>query len=363
MFNQRRVFEIILSGGGTGGSVSPLLGVLAALRQHRSELHALFLGTRQGPERTMVTDRGVAFRTIPSGKFRRYFSWRNGLDVFRIVAGFALALWILWRAKAKAIVTAGSHAAVPVAWAGWVLGVPVFVHQQDVVPGLANRLMAPVAYRVTTTFRTGGNDFPRRKTVHTGNPIRADLLTGQPGNARRYFHLSEKQALIVCLGGGTGASTLNEIILAALPGLLKEGQVIHSTGVGKAPVRPPLPGYMAVPFLGREYPDVLAAADLVVSRAGLATLTELAALGKLTILFPLPNTHQEVNAEYFNEQGAVTLLRQGPGAAADLVTTVHRLLHDQAAAQAFRTRLRLLAVPDAAERIARLVLTVLPARR
>ncbi len=361
MPKEHRIVEIILAGGGTGGSVSPLLGVLAQLRRHRPELRYLFLGTRHGPERGMVADQGAAFRAIPAGKFRRYFSLRNGLDVFRIVAGFAVALWILWRSKAKVILTAGSHVAVPVAWAGWVLGIPVLVHQQDVVPGLANRLMVPIAHWVTTTFQAGLNSFPPRKTVHTGNPVRADLLTGQKDKALRYFHLSPEKPLIVCLGGGTGASTLNTIILAALPALLKEGNVIHSTGVGKTPARPSLAGYVSRPFLGHEYRDVLAAADVVVSRAGLATLTELSVLGKLTILFPLPNTHQEANAEYFACQGAATLIRQGPAAAGSLVATVQRLLHDRPAAQAFRTQMRRLAVPDAAERIARLVLTVLPA--
>lgn len=363
MPDPRGVFDVVLCGGGTGGSVSPLLGVLSRLREHRPELRCLFLGTRPGPERAMVAESGIAFRPIPSGKFRRYFSLKNGLDIFRIVAGFAVALWIVGRARAKVILTAGSHVAVPVAWAGWVLGVPVFVHQQDIDPGLANRLMAPIAHQVTTTFPVGLNSFPRRKTVQTGNPVRADLLTGRRDKGIRHFHLSGDKPLIVCLGGGTGATALNEIILAALPGLLKEGNVIHSVGSGKERTAPSLAGYVPVPFLGPEYPDVLAAADLVISRAGLATLTELAVLGKLTILVPLPNTHQEANAEYFVQQGAATLFQQGSASADSLVATVQRLLHHWTRAKEFQTKMQSLADPDAAERIAQLVMPVLNPKR
>lgn len=352
-------FDIVLCGGGTGGSVTPLLGVAARLRERRPDLHFLFLGTKVGPEHALLAGTNISFRAVPHGKFRRYFSLRNVSDVFRIVQSFFVALWIVWRSRAKVIMTAGSHVAVPVAWAGWVLGVPVFVHQQDIVPGLANRLMAPIAYRITTTFKEELGMFSPRKTVHTGNPIRADLFSGEKERGLRRFHLSNTKPLIVCLGGGTGARELNEILYSALPELLSEGNLIHSTGVGKGRPIKASAGYIQVPFLGFEYPDVLAAADVVISRAGLATLTELAVLGKRVIVCPLPQTHQEANAEYFAQHGAARIVPQAPMARDALIAAVKEFLHNQTTAQEYQTKIRGLAVRDASEHIAQLVIDAL----
>src|SRR3989344_4178287 len=144
--------KILFSGGGTGGSVSPLLAIAEYIKTKQSNTEFLWLATKQGPEGHLVGKYNIPKRKIYSGKLRRYFSLKNFSDPFLIVAGFFQALAVIFKFKPQVIVAAGSFVAVPVVWAGWVLTVPAIIHQQDVKLGLANKLMAPFARAITVTF-------------------------------------------------------------------------------------------------------------------------------------------------------------------------------------------------------------------
>ena len=144
--------RILFSGGGTLGSVTPLLAVAEEFKK-RGDHEFLWLGTAKGPERFLVDEWGIRFRAIRSGKWRRYFSWKNIFDLFQIFFGFFQSLWRIARFRPDAVLTAGSFVAVPVACAAKVLGVPIFVHQQDLRWGLANRIMRPLARRISVNFQ------------------------------------------------------------------------------------------------------------------------------------------------------------------------------------------------------------------
>lgn len=305
--------RIILSGGGTGGSVVPLLAVTEEIKKQKPQTEFLFIGTRKGvPEKKMIQTVKIPYQPIFSGKLRRYFSLKNVADLFLILFGFFQSIFLILKFKPQAIFSAGGFVAVPLSLAGWLLGVPIFIHQQDLVPGLANKLIAPLAKKITVSFPVSLKSFKRTKAVLTGNPVRPEIFQGKKQKAVEMFGLEENLPLLLIIGGGTGAKDLNNLIFQIVPDLAGFCQVIHLTGPGKGMVDKKLnqSRYHQVEFLTVEMPDVYQAADLVVCRAGLGTLTELSVLQKPAILIPIPDSHQEANAEYFKEKAGTVLLYQ-----------------------------------------------------
>lgn len=305
--------KFILTGGGTMGSVAPLLAVAEELKKREPGAEFLWLGTKKGPEKKVIESYNINFKAIPAGKLRRYFSGWNFFTPFLIAAGFFKSLWLILKFKPRMILSAGGFVAVPVIWAGWLLGVPSLIHQQDVRPGLANKLTAPFAKIVTVTFSESLKYFSR--AIVTGNPVRAEIFSGNRERAAEIFNLEKDLPTLFVLGGGTGALELNKIVVAAALELVKFCQVVHMTGgrINESlrseieTIKRETWRYHSVDFLMKDLPDVFAAVDLVISRAGMSTLSELAALGKPTVLIPIPGSHQEDNAYYFKKQNAVAL--------------------------------------------------------
>ena len=271
---------IVLAGGGTGGSVTPLLALAEILENKNS---FLFIGTSSGPEWDLLSVTDLPFKVVASGKWRRYFSWQNFADPFRIILGFFQSLIILIKNRPQAVVSAGGFVAVPVAYAAWILRIPIFIHQQDVLPGLANKLMAPFAKVITVVFQKSLNDYGS-KTQWIGNPVKKfsfDLNTVK-GKIFEKFGLDSKKPLLLAIGGGTGSLFLNKIVSETVSELSNDCQVIHITGKDRGVLNAPvLSGYRPFTFLDHdEVLEIMAASDLVVSRCGLGTLSELTYLRK-----------------------------------------------------------------------------------
>ncbi len=150
---------ILLAGGGTGGSVSPLLAVATELKQLEPAVKFLFVGTRNGPERLMSEKANIAFVSIPAGKYRRYFSLKNFLTPILILAGLVKSLLILKKYKPACVFGCGSFVQVPVIWAAWMYNIPIIIHQQDIIPSLANSLCQIVAKKITVAFEISIKDF------------------------------------------------------------------------------------------------------------------------------------------------------------------------------------------------------------
>jgi len=297
---------IILAGGGTGGSISPLLALSEELG---GEFRYLWIGTKQGPEKKMARDVGIEFKTILSGKLRRYFSFKNFSDLFLIIAGFFQSLFFILKRRPDLIIGAGSFAATPVIWAGWLLSVPCVIHQQDLRPGLANKLCAPFADKITVTFEKSLSDYGK-KAVWTGNPVRRAIKESpERGAAARSFGFDETAPILLVFGGGTGSQTINRLVEESREPLESFCRIIQITGgSGKAESGDRRKVFH---FLdSKKMAAALSAADLVVARAGLGTLTELAYLGKPSILIPIPDSHQEENAWFFFARQAAVVLDQ-----------------------------------------------------
>jgi len=356
--------RILLAGGGSGGSVTPLLAVVAEIRALAPEADVLLVGTADGPERDLARAEGLRFVALPAGKLRRYWDVQNLLDVGRIAAGFARALALVAHERPDVGVGAGGFASVAPLAAARTRGVPVVIHQQDVEPGLANRLLVPLASRVTLSLPASLAHFPAARATVTGNPVRPAVLAGSRAAARARFGLEEGLPTLLITGGGTGALGLNRLVAEAVPELVTCCQVIHLTGRGRAvaPARAS-PRYHAYDFLVEEMPHALAAADLVVSRAGMGTLTELAALGKPTLLVPMPRSHQLANARAFAASGAVEVAEQEHLSPALLAARVHALLADSARLAELSHAITASMPPDAGARLARVVLEVVERRR
>lgn len=298
---------IFFTGGGTGGSVTPLLAVA-----HEVDAHIHWIGTKNGPEHAMVTEAGYEFTAIAAGKLRRYISWRTLFDPLWVLIGFMQSLWLVIRYQPTWIVSAGAYVSVPVAWAGWLLGCKVFIHQQDVRPGLANKLMRPVATVVTVALAKSARAYGKKARV-VGNPVRGNLQKiPTPAAARKALGLHSKKPVVLVFGGGTGATFINELVRASARQLCKSAQIVHLNGSGKATGSKGLPrDYHSFEFFNaEEMARAYAAADLVIARAGLGTITELSYLKKPAIIIPMPNTHQVDNARFLETHEAARVLDQ-----------------------------------------------------
>jgi UDP-N-acetylglucosamine--N-acetylmuramyl-(pentapeptide) pyrophosphoryl-undecaprenol N-acetylglucosamine transferase len=217
--DQRHRPKIILSGGGTGGSVTPLLAVAAELLKEDVKPEFIFVGSEFGPEKELLANFSggvnIKFISIAAGKWRRYLSWRNLLDVLKIGQAFFQSLKLLRQEKPDLVMSAGSFVSVPLVWAAACRRIPILIHQQDIRPGLANKLMAPLARVVTISFEKSFADYGPR-AVWTGNPV-SDLSVylDKQSETRKKYNLQPNLPLILVIGGGTGALAINKLIKAA----------------------------------------------------------------------------------------------------------------------------------------------------
>jgi len=294
------------------GPVMPLLAVAEICRARDAATQFVWVGTKTGPERELVEKYDIPFFVIGAGKWRRYFSLLNILDLFKLFIAFFQSLFLLWQEKPDLLISAGGFVSVPLHWAGALLGIPAWVHQQDIRPGLANRLMAPFAKKITVAVKDTAKFFSAKKTEWIGNPSR-ELTVENIALAKKKFNLVEGKPVIFALGGGTGSNYINRIVLETLSGLPRDWQVLHLTGKerpGELAKRATgaFPNYHVYQFFNAEMAEAYAVADVVVARAGFATLAELAALAKPAVIVPMGGTHQEDNARYFADRQAVILL-------------------------------------------------------
>lgn len=363
--DQKLYMRIVLTGGGTMGTVSPLLAVADQLRQEHPATKFLFIGTRGGPERGVVGNLGLPFSPIFAGKFRRYWSLANLSTPLLFFLGFIQALFLLTRFKPTCVYGAGGFVQVPVMYAAWIMRIPRLIHQQDVEVTLSNLLCAPIATKITVSLEHSLRDFAQglglfssnaEKIVWTGNPVRPEVLKADIKSAKNYFKLQADLPVVLITGGSSGARGLNEIIWQALPAIVQFAQVIHTIGRGNN-VYFKHENYKAFEFLERM--DLaLAFSDVVISRAGLSAISELSFLQKPSIIVPMPDTHQESNAALLWSTKAAIVLDQSSLDAAELVSELRKLLIDGKRQGELSRAIGTLMPRDATNRIAEIIRTI-----
>ena len=366
--------RVVIAGGGTGGHTSAGLAVAAVLREHGGvEVH--WIGSRGGVEAQRVPLAGLPFHAISVGKLRRYWDWRNMPDLaLRAPAGTAQAWRLLRRLRPSLLFATGGFVALPPALAAGALGIPVVIHEQTSVPGLANRIAGRFARRIAITFPLSGGDFRPDRVTLTGNPLRPELVGGSREAACRRFGLDPAAPIVYVTGGAQGSHRINRTVGEILAALLSTCQIIHQCGDNPetddgawlAERQRALPTalrsrHALSPYVGEELRDVFAAAELVIGRSGAGTVNECCHLAKPAIYIPLPGTsgdEQTHNARLVEAAGGAVAFPQVSLTPAGLLEAVRRLLADRPALRAMGERARRLAVPDAAERIARLLFEV-----
>ena len=362
--------DVVVTGGGTGGHTSPGLAVAAALR--RRGVTCAWIGSRDGVEARQAPAAGIQYHAIATGKLRRALAWQNVTDLFvNVPAGVIGAARILRALDPRIVFATGGFVALPVVLAAALARRPIIIHEQTVVPGLANRIAARFARRIAVSFVDAAAVFPAGKVVLTGNPMRPELRSGSRAVALDRFGLDPALPLIYVTGGAQGAHRVNRVMGEALPALLEIAQVIHQCGANpttgdqawleerRRALPPRLAArYTVIPYVGDELASIYATALLVIARAGAGTVNECCQLGLPAVYVPLPSARggeQMANARLVERAGGAVVLPQASLTATALTDCVGRLLGDLRRLKEMGERTMRVAVPDAAERLATLV--------
>ena len=304
--------KIVLTGGGTLGHVTPHLALIPRLQEAGYEIH--YIGTENGMEAPkMRAVPGVTYHAVKSGKLRRYFSWQNFTDPFRVIAGAFQSARLMGKIRPDVVFSKGGFVAVPVVFGAWLHRIPVLCHESDLTPGLANKLCRPFAKRFATTFPECAETLGKKAEM-TGTPLRPELFSGSRDKGLELFGFSGEKPVLLMMGGSSGAQSVNACLREALP-LLKDFDIAHICGKGNLdPSLDGTEGYRQIEFLDAELPDALACTDLVLSRAGANALCEFQALGRPMLLIPYPKGasrgDQILNANSLKKRGLCHVLAQ-----------------------------------------------------
>lgn len=350
---------ILFTGGGTLGSVTPLIAVANQLRRIQPSWRLTWIGTDDGPERRFIEPM-MEFQSIPSVKFRRYWSIKTLRDFIRTPRVYLAAQRLVKNIHPNIMIGAGGYVSVPVGYAAKRVGARIMIHQPDVNPGLANRLLAPIVDQVTVTFTQTRPKFPASKTVVTGNPVRFELSQVDPIRARQKYSISRDRPLIVVIGGGTGAAGMNVLIEQTRLELDPKIVLFHLTGAHRGAADQTTNSYISRSTIWDGLEDLLAAATLVISRGGIGTLSELSLLSKPTIVIPIPHSHQVDNAKALEQQQAVLIQDQLKADPKKFATEIMELVSNESHRRALAQAIHAWNPPDAAFRIAQLVEHLVP---
>lgn len=381
----QRPLRLIVTGGGTGGHTYPALTAVRAMRGRFASqdrpLEVLWIGAHESLESRIAASEGIEFRAVGTGKLRRasnplkLVSPANVRDMGRVPLGVIQARTLVAGFRPDVVVSTGGYVAVPVGLAAWVCRRPLVVHEQTVRLGLANRVLARVATRVAVSSDSSLPLLPRSaraSAVVTGNPVRPEVLRGQADKAVDALGLrgfDRALPTVYVTGGAQGSAQINALVQEILPWLLARANVVHQCGPANLErlrhTAAALPEdlasrYFLSGFVGAELPDVLALADVVVSRSGAGTIAELTALGKAAVFIPLASSaggEQTHNARHLHEAGAAVALL-GVVSTECLREAVAPLLADADQRAAIAQRAREYGRPDAADRLVDTVLSI-----
>ena len=355
---------IVLAGGGTGGHFYPALAVAECLRARNPGIDLHYIGTKAGAEARLAPASGFRYDSVPSGQVRGKSPWKAMTSLVNMAAGAVSA-----RSKvdgARAVFATGGYASVPVVTGAWLRGVPVVIFLPDVEPGWAVRSTARMARRIGVSNSASSDGLPEGKTEVTGYPTRSRFSELSREEARSAMGLPLEGHVILVSGASTGAQRINAAVLKVLPGLLELASVIHSTGPANYEAiraqRQELnadrrDGYHIYPLID-DMAAAMRAADLAVMRAGASVLGELPAAGLPSILVPgtFGGGHQRANAEALASNGAAVVLEEANFD--QLLPLVTELLADDQRLEEMAAAAKAQARPEAADRLAEIVLEV-----
>jgi UDP-N-acetylglucosamine--N-acetylmuramyl-(pentapeptide) pyrophosphoryl-undecaprenol N-acetylglucosamine transferase len=325
--------QIILTGGGTAGHVTPNIALIPKLKEAGYEIN--YIGSFDGIEKKLISDFHVPYFGISSGKLRRYFDIKNFTDPFKVLKGCREAIRLMNKLKPDVVFSKGGFVSVPVVYAAQRRKIPVIIHESDMTPGLANKLSLPFANKVCCNFPETIPYLPSGKAVLTGSPIRQELLLGNRLSGLKFCNFTANKPVIMVIGGSMGAVAVNNAIRDALSKLLENYQIVHLCGKGKQDSSlNHITGYIQFEYVKEELKDLFAMTDVVVSRAGANAICELLALKKPNVLIPLSAAasrgDQILNAKSFQKQGFSAVLEEESLDTMQLIDTINEVYTNKA---------------------------------
>ncbi|EKD56794.1 MAG: UDP-N-acetylglucosamine-N-acetylmuramyl-(Pentape ptide) pyrophosphoryl-undecaprenol N-acetylglucosamine transferase [uncultured bacterium] len=337
-------YKILITGGGSGGHIMPLEAVVQELKSDQTDI--LYVGSGNDIEKQMADSQQIMYKSVLTGKLRRYWSWQNLVDPFKILVGFFQSIFIIISFRPKVIFAKGGYVTFPVVLASWLLRVKIVIHESDVIMGLANKFEASLANKICVGFPLDNYpNLPLSKLVYTGNPVRHEFLIksealnsslensrdkkSETNSKSPLDHTRDKQIInpvspitrqgghkstILIIGGSQGARFINNTVAAIMEELTKKYHVFHIAGKNDFEwlSKNNWSNYELFDFTDK-ISELMAKSDLVISRAGANSMAEIATLRKPTILIPIKesaNDHQTANARVFEKNNAALVFSE-----------------------------------------------------
>jgi len=346
---------IAITGGGTGGHIFPNISIIGELKK-RGYTNIFWIGEKRGKEKAWSERIHVPFYGIKTGKLRRYFSFKNFIDVFFVLIGVIQSFFLFLKMKPELLFSKGGFVAVPPVLAAWLLRIPVITHESDITPGLATRIISRFASVICVSFEKTTKHYSKKRVVFTGNPVRDIFKRGDRKSGLSFLKFKQELPIVLVIGGSLGASSINRAVWQMNRKYDPPFNLVHQCGAGNFRRDIPLKGkYRQFEFISEEIGDVLAASDIVVSRAGAGALYESGYLKKPSILIPLPKSksrgEQIENARYFAENGASVVIYDEDLNEDVLFKTINRLLADRVNLKMIGERAETLCKTDAEKSI------------
>ncbi len=357
--------KIVLTGGGSGGHLFPLVQVAKKLKEREPRARFAFMGPKTEMEEEIIGGAGIKQKLILSGKLYRYFTFGYLLNFIKLPLGFVQALWHLLWFMPDAVFAKGGFASVPVVLAARLYAIPVLIHESDAQPGLANRFLGAISNRIALTFERAKIHFPPTKTVITGGPINPNVLGGDPERGRSWLGMKKQtKPVLLVIGGSQGAQIINQKVMSFLSELLEDFQVVHQTGrknfaqikalAEKKGYKFGHSDYYPVAFFEEELKDIFALADIVISRSGSTSIAEIAANRKPAILVPIlhsANNHQRINAFEVSRLGGAVVIEEMNFRKSLVLNELEQLMKDDQLRQKITQNVQKFYHPLAAEKI------------
>ena len=353
-----KAMKIIVSGGGTGGHIYPALTLIRTLQQKVDKLEVLYVGTHAGLEADIIPKEGITFATVDLQGFKRSLSPENLLRAARAIKGVGKAMGIVRKFQPDVVVGTGGYVCGPVLMAASLLGIPSLIQEQNVIPGITNKILSKFVNKIATGYQEANGAFPANKVVFTGNPIRQEVMAQRQEADYEAFALHPGTTTILVSGGS------------------RDVQILHATGKGEYEdiiSRISAAGLdlqqadniKVKPYL-YNMPQAMAIADLAIFRAGATGLAELTAKGIPAILVPYPyaaENHQEHNARAVEKAGAARVILNKDLTAQGLIQAIDELIGKPEKLQAMAKASAKLGRPEAADTISELIIELARGRK
>jgi UDP-N-acetylglucosamine--N-acetylmuramyl-(pentapeptide) pyrophosphoryl-undecaprenol N-acetylglucosamine transferase len=365
----KKTYKIIISGGGTGGHIFPAIAIADGLRDSGLPVEILFVGARGRMEMEKVPAAGYPIEGLDIAGFQRSLSAKNLSFPFKVIKSLMDARAIISRFQPDIAVGVGGYASGPLLFAASMKGVPTLIQEQNSYPGVTNKILSKKAIKICVAYPGMEKFFPKEKIIYTGNPVRSIITTAMPSKeeACAFYGLDASKPVVFSFGGSLGAKTINMAMEKSVAGWVERGvQIIWQTGSlyyndirerwkDKTPE-----GVKILEFI-REMHMAYAAADVIISRAGALSISELCIVGKATVLIPSPNVaedHQTRNARALTDHGAAWMLTDSD-APDQLAETVTTLLSDEVKRTSMGNAIKAFARPEATKAIVEEIIKII----